>query len=64
MSSPAPCKTKTEKTMDKKFYFEPELEVVDLELSGMLCASGDDDPVDPDQPGIDDTPVTDPGLFG
>ena len=27
--------------MDKKFYFEPELEVVDLELSGMLCASGD-----------------------
>ena len=28
--------------MDKKLYFEPELEVVDLELSGMLCASGDE----------------------
>ena len=27
--------------MDKKFYFEPELEVVELEISGMLCASPD-----------------------
>lgn len=25
--------------MDKKMYFEPEMEVIDLKLQGMLCAS-------------------------
>jgi len=25
--------------MDKKLYFEPEMEVVDLQLEGMLCTS-------------------------
>jgi hypothetical protein len=26
--------------MDKKNYFEPEMEVINLKLQGMLCASG------------------------
>ena len=30
------------KKMDKKNYFEPEMEVIDLKLQGMLCASGTD----------------------
>ena len=30
------------KTMDKKMYFEPEMEVINLKLQGMLCASGTD----------------------
>ena len=25
--------------MNKKFYFDPEIEVVELELQGVLCAS-------------------------
>lgn len=29
--------------MEKKNYFEPEMEVIDLKLQGMLCASGDID---------------------
>ena len=29
--------------MDKKMYFEPEMEVINLKLQGMLCASGDPD---------------------
>jgi hypothetical protein len=29
--------------MDKKMYFEPEMEVINLKLQGMLCASGDID---------------------
>ena len=33
--------------MDKKIYFEPEMEVVELELQGMLAASPD-----PDKPEI------------
>jgi hypothetical protein len=33
--------------MNKKMYFEPEMEVVELELQGMLAASPD-----PDKPGI------------
>ena len=43
------------KKMDKKMYFEPETEVIDLKLTNMLCASpGDIDeetgesPFDPD----------------
>lgn len=28
--------------MDKKTYFEPESEVLEVELSGMLCTSPDD----------------------
>ena len=31
------------KKMDKKMYFEPEMEVINLKLQGMLCASGDVD---------------------
>ena len=27
--------------MDKKFYFEPELEVIDLELEGALLSDSD-----------------------
>ncbi len=29
--------------MDKKMYFEPEMEVINLKLQGMLCVSGDPD---------------------
>ena len=28
--------------MDKKNYFEPEMEVIDLKLQGMLCGSPTD----------------------
>ena len=28
--------------MDKKMYFEPEMEVINLQLEGMLCVSGGD----------------------
>ena len=28
--------------MDKKMYFEPETEVIDLKLTNMLCASPGD----------------------
>ena len=31
--------------MDKKNYFEPEMEVINLKLQGMLCGS----PSDPDE---------------
>ena len=31
---------KKKKKMDKKMYFEPEMEVVELKLQGMLCVSG------------------------
>jgi len=34
--------------MDKKMYFEPEMEVIDLELQGMLCASPGSGDVDPE----------------
>ena len=48
-SSPAPCKTKTEKTMDKKFYFEPESEVIELNMMGTIlvgsAGEGEGDPV-------------------
>ena len=30
--------------MDKKMYFEPEMEVVNLKLQGMLCGSPLPDP--------------------
>ena len=29
--------------MDKKNYFEPEMEVINLKLQGMLCGSPDPD---------------------
>jgi len=29
--------------MDKKNYFEPEMEVINLKLQGMLCGSPDKD---------------------
>lgn len=32
--------------MDKKFYLEPEVEIVDLELNGALLAGS---PTDPDE---------------
>ena len=35
-----------EKKMDKKMYFEPEMEVVELELQGMLAGS----PTEPEVP--------------
>ena len=48
--------------MDKKMYFEPEMEVFDLKLQGMLCASdGVDEEGGPAQdlgPGVD--PYIDP----
>ncbi len=28
--------------MDKKMYFEPEMEVLELQLQGMLCTSDPD----------------------
>lgn len=28
--------------MDKKMYFEPEMEVINLKIEGMLCTSGTD----------------------
>ena len=31
------------KKMDKKIYFEPEMEVINLKLQGMLCGSPDSD---------------------
>ena len=40
-SAPPHVSQKLEKTMDKKFYEMPEIEVVELKLQGMLCASGD-----------------------
>ncbi|MBQ6200629.1 MAG: hypothetical protein IJK50_04235 [Prevotella sp.] len=39
--------------MDKKNYFEPEMEVIDLKLQGMLCASGDIDEDDNSAPSGD-----------
>ena len=41
------------KKMDKKNYFEPEMEVIDLKLQGMLCASGDIDEDDNSAPSGD-----------
>lgn len=38
--------------MDKKFYFEPETEIVDIKLEGMLCGSPIGDPDDEDTPKI------------
>jgi len=32
------------KKMDKKMYFEPEMEVINLKLQGMLCGSPTGDP--------------------
>ena len=32
------------KKMDKKMYFEPEMEVINLKLQGMLCGSPLPDP--------------------
>jgi hypothetical protein len=36
---PLSISRKVFKKMDKKMYFEPEFEVLELEMSGMLCAS-------------------------
>ena len=37
--------------MDKKMYFEPEMEVLEIKLTQMLCASGDmTDPDDNEVP--------------
>ena len=52
------------KKMDKKMYFEPEMEVIDLMLQGMLCASDIDDEggeanLDPTEGGQDDFPNQD-----
>ena len=41
--SPAPCKTKTEKAMEKKFYEMPEVEVIDLMLEGQILSASDPD---------------------
>jgi hypothetical protein len=30
--------------MNKKFYFAPEMEELEMETLGMLCVSGDPDP--------------------
>ena len=51
--------------MDKKNYFEPEMEVIDLKLQGMLCASGSGQDVDENggDASMDDTPATDPNIF-
>ena len=43
VTSPTHYNKKVFKKMDKKMYFEPEMEVIDLKLQGMLCASGDID---------------------
>lgn len=51
VNSPAPCKTKTEKTMEKKFYEMPEVEVIDLELEGALLS--DSDTTETDAPILD-----------
>jgi hypothetical protein len=46
--SPAPCKTKTEKEMDKKFYVEPQEEVLFLEMNAALLAGSASDGIDDD----------------
>ena len=43
VTSPTHYNKKVFKKMDKKMYFEPEMEVINLKLEGMLCASGDVD---------------------
>jgi hypothetical protein len=50
--------------MDKKMYFEPEMEVIDLKLQGMLCASDIDETggeanLDPTEGGQDEFPNQD-----
>lgn len=46
--------------MDKKFYLEPEMEVVELKMSGVLCNSltEDGDINDNNQPPVDNNPGT------
>ena len=39
VTSPTHYNKKVFKKMDKKMYFEPEMEVIDLKLQGMLCTS-------------------------
>ena len=54
-SHPLPISLKKEfKKMDKKMYFEPEMEVVELKLQGMLCVSGDPDEDSGESPKSDD----------
>jgi hypothetical protein len=48
------------KKMDKKMYFEPEMEVINLKLQGMLCASGDIDEDDGSAPSGDGSNPGDP----
>ena len=44
----------------KKMYFEPEMEVVNMKMSGVLCGSltGDGDISDNNQPPVDNNPGT------
>ena len=48
--------------MDKKIYEMPEVKVVKLNLNGALHVGSN--PLDPDEPKIDPTPVDDPDIFG
>ena len=43
--------------MDKKNYFEPEMEVLNLKLQGMLCASGTDIDEDDDSAPTGEDPI-------
>ena len=43
--------------MDKKNYFEPEMEVINLKLQGMLCASGTDVDEDDDSAPTGETEI-------
>jgi hypothetical protein len=43
--------------MDKKNYFEPEMEVINLKLQGMLCASGVDIDEDDDSAPTGEDPI-------
>lgn len=50
-SAPPRLNTKSIEIMDKKMYFEPEMEVLEIKLTQMLCASGDmTDPDDNEVP--------------
>ncbi len=50
--------------MEKKFYEMPEVKVINLLINGALLVGSGENPLDPDEPAIDPTPVDDPDIFG
>ena len=49
--------------MDKKMYFEPEMEELNLKLEGFLCGSPIFDDDSNGEVPMDNTPSTDPSDF-